>query len=126
VEESGLSHRLRFYAGDFLQDALPTADVLVLGRILHNWDRSAKKMLLKKAYKALPAGGALIVYERLIDDDRRVNAPALLASLNMVIMTAGGFDFTGADCVGWMREAGFHDIRLEPLSGEISMIVGLK
>ena len=126
VEEHGLSHRLRFYAGDFFADLLPAADVLVLGRVLHNWDLAVKRMLLTKAYAALPAGGALIVYERLIDDERRVNAAGLLASLNMLIMTAGGFDFTGADCVTWMREAGFRDPRIELLAGEQSMVVGVK
>jgi hypothetical protein len=126
VREHNLSHRLRFYAGDFLQDPLPSADVLVFGRVLHNWDLATKRMLLKKAYDALPAGGALIVYERLIDDKRRVNAAALLASVNMVIMTAGGFDFTGADCIGWMREAGFRDMRVELLTSEYSMVVGTK
>jgi O-methyltransferase domain len=83
-------------------------------------------MLLKKAYDALPDGGALIVYERLIDDERRTNAAALLASVNMVIVTAGGFDFTGADCTGWMLEVGLHDVRVEPLAGEMSMVIGLK
>lgn len=126
VREHGLSQRLQFFPGDFLQDRFPTADVLVLGRVLHNWDLVTKKMLLKKAHEALPSGGALIVYERLIDDDRRLNAPALLASLNMLIMTAGGFDFTGADCMGWLHEAGFHDVRMEPLTNEISMIIGHK
>jgi O-methyltransferase domain/Dimerisation domain len=126
ARDHGLCDRLRFYAGDFLQDPLPSADVLVLGRVLHNWDLVTKRMLLKKAYDALPAGGALIVYERLIDDERRVNAAALLASVNMVIMTAGGFDFTGADCIGWMREAGFRDMRVEPLTSEHSMVVGMK
>jgi SAM-dependent methyltransferase len=126
VREHGLSQRLQFFPGDFLQDRLPTADVLVLGRVLHNWDLVTKKMLLMKAHEALPSGGALIVYERLIDDDRRLNAPALLASLNMLIMTAGGFDFTGADCLGWLHEAGFHDVRMELLANEISMIIGHK
>ncbi len=126
VRQHELSARLRFFPGDFLQEQFPAADVLVLGRILHNWDLTTKKMLLKKAYQALPAGGALIVYERLIDDERRVNAAALLASLNMLIMTAGGFDFTGADCVEWMRETGFRDTRLAPLTGEFSMVIGIK
>ncbi len=126
VREHGLSHRLRFFPGDFLQDRLPGADVVVFGRILHNWDLVTKRMLLKKAYEVLPAGGALIVYERLIDDQRRTNAAALLASLNMLIMTAGGFDFTGADCVGWMRETGFRDMRVEPLASDQSMVVGIK
>jgi len=126
VREGGGSDRLRFYPGDFLQDPLPAAEVLVMGRVLHNWDLATKKMLLTKAYAALPVGGALVVYERLIDDERRVNASGLLASLNMLVMTAGGFDFTGADCVGWMREAGFSNMRVEPLTGGQSMVVGTK
>src|SRR5207302_6496043 len=126
VQQHGLSDRLRFHPGSFLDDPLPAADVVVLGRILHNWDLTTKPMLLKKAYEALPAGGALIVYERLIDDKRRINAPALLASLNMLIMTAGGFDFTGADCLGWMCDVGFHGTRTEQLTSEISMVLGIK
>jgi hypothetical protein len=126
VREYSLSRRLRFFAGDFLRDPLPNADVLVFGRILHNWDLPTKNMLLRKAYEALPAGGALIVYERLIDDERRRNAAALLASLNMLIMTAGGFDFTGADCADWLCDAGFRKLRTEPLTSEISMVAGVK
>jgi hypothetical protein len=126
MQEHGLSSRLRFYPGDFFQDPLPTADVLVMGRVLHNWDLATKTMLLKKAYDALPAGGALIVYERLIDDERRVNATSLLSSLNMLIMTEGGFEFTAADCIGWMHEIGFRDIRVEPLTSDQSMIIGMK
>lgn len=83
-------------------------------------------MLLDKAYEVLPSGGAVIVYERLIDDERRVGTHALLASLNMALMTAGGFDFTAADCIGWMREAGFHDMSAEPLGTQHAMIVGIK
>jgi len=126
VRAHGLSERLQFIAGDFLRDPLPAADVLVFGRVLHNWDLATKQMLLSKAYEALPKGGAVIVYERLIDDERRSNAAALLASLNMLILTAGGFDFTGADCISWMRDAGFGDIWVKNLISEISMIVGRK
>jgi hypothetical protein len=122
----GVADRVRFLPGDFLSNPLPSAQVLIFGRVLHNWDLATKKTLLQKAYGALPARGAVIVYERLIDDDRRVNAAALLASLNMLIMTAGGFDFTAAECMGWMAEAGFHSMRTEPLTTEQSMIVGLK
>jgi hypothetical protein len=126
VAQAGLSDRLTFHAGDFFTDPLPTADVLVMGRILHDWDLDEKRMLLDKAYAALPDGGALIVYESLIDDDRRVNADGLLMSLNMLIETPGGFDFTGADCQGWMRDAGFRDTRMEPLVAGQSMVVGIK
>jgi hypothetical protein len=126
VQSHGLKDRLRFFPGDFLIDVLPAADVLVMGRVLHNWDLPTKKVLLRKAHDALTPQGALIVYERLIDDERRTNAAGLLSSLNMLLMRTGGFDFTGADCVGWMREAGFRDIRVEPLTSDQSMVVGIK
>jgi hypothetical protein len=126
VQKHELSNRLRFYPGDFLKDPLPEADVLVMGRVLHNWDLATKKTLLGKAHAALASGGALIIYERLIDDDRRVNATGLLSSLNMLIMTEGGFDFSGVECAGWMKESGFRDIRVQPLTYEQSMIVGTK
>ncbi|MGJ0506820.1 MAG: methyltransferase [Methylocystis sp.] len=126
VAANELAGRLRFYPGDFFADALPRADVLIMGHILHDWDLDQKRTLLKKAHEALPAGGALIVYEALIDDDRRENAFGLLMSLNMLIETAGGFDYTGADCQGWMREAGFSETRVEHLVGPDYMVVGIK
>jgi hypothetical protein len=126
VNEHGLSDRLSFCPGDFLSDPLPNADVLVMGRVLHNWNLATKMMLLRKAYDALPIDGALIVYERMIDDERRSSTFGLLASVNMLIMTTGGFDFTGADCICWMSKAGFGDIRVEPLADGMSMVVATK
>jgi hypothetical protein len=126
VGQFGLGERLRFTGGDFFADPLPTADVLVMGHILHDWGLDEKKLLLKKAYDALPDGGALIVYEALIDDDRRSNAFGLLMSLNMLIETPGGFDYTGADCQAWMQEAGFRESYVEHLVGPDSMVVGIK
>ena len=126
VARHGLRERLRFYPGDFFNDPLPSADVLVMGHILHDWDMDEKRRLLRKAFEALPEGGALIVYEALIDDDRRENTFGLLMSLNMLIETPGGFDYTGADCSGWMREAGFRETRVEHLAGPDSMVIGIK
>jgi cyclopropane fatty-acyl-phospholipid synthase-like methyltransferase len=83
-------------------------------------------MLLAKAYSALPKGGVLIVHETLIPEDRRSSAAGMLASLNMLLWTAGGFDFTGSQCAEWMREAGFNTIQIEPLGTEQSMVIGKK
>ena len=126
VAAHGLSDRLGFQPGDFFKDPMPRADVLVMGHILHDWDLEQKRVLLAKAYEALPEGGALIVYEALIDDERRENTLGLLMSLNMLIETPGGFDYTGADCRRWMREAGFRETRVEHLVGPDSMVVGIK
>ena len=108
VASLGLSERLTFAPGRLLhRRRCPRADVVVMGHILHDWDLSRRRCCIVKAYDALPKGGALVVYESIIDDDRSKNAFGLLMSLNMLIETPGGFDYTGADCAGWMKEAGF-------------------
>ena len=126
VAENGLASRVRFYSGSFFSDPLPKADVVTMGHILHDWDLEEKKLLIGRAYEALPEGGAFIVYDALIDDERRTNAFGLMMSLNMLIETPGGFDYTGADCCGWMREAGFRETRVQHLSGPDSMVIGIR
>ena len=125
VQSFGLGQRLSFYPGDFFKDSLPSADVIIMGYILHDWGLEEKRQLIAKAYAALPKGGALIVWEAIIDDQRQQNTFSLLMSLNMLIETQVGFDFTGADCSGWMRDAGFNETRVEPLCGPNSMVVGI-
>jgi hypothetical protein len=100
VATHGLADRLHFYPGDFFADPLPPADVLVRGDIL--------------------------VYESIIDDDRRANTSGLLMNVNMLIETQQGSDYTGVDCRSWMADIGFRDSYLEPLTGPDSMVVGLK
>ena len=126
VERNKLSDRVSFRSGSFFTDALPKADVVLMGHILHDWNLEQKKMLLAKAHAALPPGGAVIVYDAIIDDDRSQNAFGLMMSLNMLIETEGGFDYTGADCIGWMKEAGFRETRVEHLVGPDSMVIGVK
>jgi len=126
VAKLQLEDRLKFVAGDFFAQPLPQADVVMMGHILHDWDLTQKQQLIQKAYEAVPVGGALVVYESIIDDDRSKNAFGLLMSLNMLIETPGGFDYTGADCMAWMKAAGFKKAYVEHLVGPDSMVVGIK
>jgi hypothetical protein len=126
VGANGLTDRLRFVGGDFFTDAFPEADVITFGHILHNWDLDQKKLLLRRAFEALPPGGSVIVYDSLIDDDRSDNTFALLMSLTMLSVTEGGFGYTAADCEGWLAEAGFTGITTEHVAGPDSIVVGVK
>jgi precorrin-6B methylase 2 len=126
VRSQELSDRLKFAGGDMFDSRLPQTDVIVMGHILHDWGLEKKRELIAKAFETLPSGGALVIYESIIDDDRRQNAFGLLMSLNMLIETREGFDFTGADCQQWMRDAGFAKTRVEHLTGPDSMVVGVK
>lgn len=126
VAKAGVSERLMFTSGDFFNQQLPKADVVLMGHILHDWDLPTKRMLIAKAYDALPSGGALVVYDAIIDDDRRQNTFGLLMSLNMLIETHGGYDYSGDECAGWMRQAGFGTISVHHLAGPDSMVVAIK
>jgi hypothetical protein len=126
VQKHGLTERMKFFGGDFLANPLPEADVLVMGRILHNWDLPTRELLLRKAYQALTWGGALIVYDPLIDVSRSEDPHGLLSSLNMLIETSAGSEYTGAECSDWMQRAGFSEIRIESLDDLHSAVMGTK
>ena len=126
VRSFGLEARLKFHPGDFFRDPMPQADVLVMGHILHDWNLQEKHLLLQKAYAALPKRGALIVYDAMIDDGRCRNVAGLLMSLNMLIETRGGFDYTPSDCRGWMNATGFRNTTVVPLTATESMVIATK
>jgi SAM-dependent methyltransferase len=115
VAELGLAGEIAFHVGDFFTDPLPEADVLVLGRVLHDWNVTQRRKLLAKAYQAVRPGGAVVVYDAMIDDDRRTRRDALLLSLNMLLYSAGGGEYTFRELSGWLRESGF----IEPVAHPI-------
>ncbi len=81
--------RIGFTAGDFFERELPGADLFAVGRILHDWSEDKIRILLRKVYDRLPEGGALLIAEKLLDDDKTAPVPAHMQSLNMLICTEG-------------------------------------
>ena len=126
IDAAGMADRITVVSGDFFEDDLPQGDVVTMGNILHDWNLEKKKILIRKAYAALPEGGALIAIENLIDDARRENAFGLLMSLNMLIEFGDAFDYTGADFREWCTEAGFQRFEIIPLTGPTSAAVAYK
>jgi hypothetical protein len=126
IRERGVDGQVQAEVIDFFKDEFPKADVITMGMILHDWNLAHKKMLIAKAYRALPEGGALVAIENLIDDERRKNAFGLLMSLNMLIEFGDAFDFTGAEFTQWCREAGFRRTEILPLAGPASAAIAYK
>lgn len=126
IKNMNLQNRVTIESGDFFTDDFPKADVITMGNILHDWGKTDKKMLIRKAYGALPKGGALVVIENIIDDNRSENAFGLLMSLNMLIETSEGYDFSEADFSELAKEAGFGEISIMPLTGPTSAAIAIK
>ena len=121
-----LQDRVKANSGDFFKDQFPEADIVTMGNILHDWDEETKLMLIQKAYDALPDGGAFVVIENIIDNERKNNVFGLMMSLNMLIETGTGFDFTFDDFNKWTKIIGFKSTTLLPLAGPTSAAIAYK
>jgi len=126
IAEAGLSDRVTVASGDFFRDPLPKADIITMGMILHDWNLDRKMHLIRAAYEALPANGALVSIEALIDDARRENVFGLLMSLNMLIEFGDAFDYSAADFRQWCTGVGFRRFEVLPLSGPNSAAIAYK
>lgn len=126
IKNAGLQDRIEAIAGDFVAGPLPDADVICLGNIMHNWDIPTRKMLIGKAFAALPVGGAFLGMEHFIDDDRRTELDSMLMSLNMLIETQSGSEMTKSEFEGYCREAGFNRVEFRHVSGGTSVGIAWK
>lgn len=126
IDNYQLGEQISVVAGNFFTDHFPQADVITMGNILHDWNLETKKMLIGKAYEALHDDGVLIVIENIIDDQRKKNTFGLLMSLNMLVETAGGFDYTAADFHNWATAAGFARVEALHLVGPSSALIAYK
>ncbi|WP_083913989.1 methyltransferase [Nocardia concava] len=123
IGELGLKDRIEFRPGDFFTDPLPSAEVLIFGHVLHNWPVARRRQLIEAAYAALPDGGTIAIYDPVIDP-ARPSPSALLASLNMLVWSSGGSEYTVAEAETWLRDAGFVDIAAAPLGPTSTLITG--
>jgi hypothetical protein len=127
VESFGLDDRLRFAAGDFFKDPLPTADVLSFGHVFHGQSTEGRRDLVGKARDALSHGGALIVYDAMTGPGRSRNRfHSLLSSLNIMLETRDGYESTTSDCADMLRASGFGGVKVRHLIGPTVMVYGFK
>lgn len=126
IKKFKVDDRVRAISGDFFERDFPKADVIVMGNILHDWGMDKKQVLIKKAYEALRENGALVVIENIIDDGRNSNIFGMTMSLNMLIETQNGFDYTLSDYELWTTKAGFDRVELLPLAGPSSAAIAYK
>ena len=126
IEKFQLTNQVKTVNGNFFTDDFPKADIVVMGNILHDWGEETKLMLMKKAYDAIPENGVFVAIENVIDDERNKNVFGMMMSLNMLIETGTGFDYTFADFNKWAKQVGFKSTTIIPLVGPASAVVAYK
>jgi acetylserotonin O-methyltransferase len=109
-------------AGDFFTDPLPEADLYSLGRILHDWSDEKIHRLLAKIQAALPAGGGLLIAEKLLRPD---DVSAHMQSLNMLIGTEGR-ERSAAEYEALLRPAGFSKVESRVTGAYLDAVLGIK
>jgi acetylserotonin N-methyltransferase len=125
VERSPYASRVELIAGDFFLDPLPEADLFAFGRILHDWSEEKVRFLLKKVWERLPSGGALLIAEKLLDDDKSGPMPALMQSLGMLVCTEGK-ERNLTEYTALLRQAGFDQIEGRVTSAPLDAILAVK
>jgi acetylserotonin O-methyltransferase len=124
IAEAGLANRIGTVDGDFFKDDLPDADIYGFGRILHDWSDEQVRFLLKKTYDSLPAGGAVMICEHILNERKDGPATALLQSMNMLVV-AEGRERSATEYEALVREAGFSSFQLQVTGGPVdAMLAG--
>jgi len=130
IEHAGLTQRVQTVGGDFFSDAVypPGHDAILLSMIMHDWSEADDRRILRKCYAALPSSGAVVICELLVNDAKSGPAPAALMSLNMLIETTGGRNYTADEYRAWLRDIGFRRLRTVPLAaaGANGVVIGYK
>ena len=125
VQRAGLMDRIDLIAGDFFKDPLPEADLFSLGRIVHDWSEEKIRKLLKKIYDRLPRGGALLIAERLLNEDKTGPIGALTQSLSMLVCTEGK-ERTLAEYAALLHEAGFSGVQGHKTGAPLDAVLATK
>jgi O-methyltransferase domain/Dimerisation domain len=127
VAQYGLTGRVHFHGGSFFEPSavLPSTDIAVLGHVLHDWDAEQRGFLVKKAYEALNPGGVLLVYDRMLEPGPSY-VENLVISLDMLLVTDGGSEYTAAELVGHAEAAGFESSTIQSLGEYDTLVVAQK
>jgi acetylserotonin N-methyltransferase len=125
VGASPAADRIEIVAGDFFIDALPEGDIYAVGRILHDWTEPKVLALLGRIFDRLPSGGALLIAEKLIADDRRGPRWAQMQSLNMLVCTEGK-ERSLSEYQALLERVGFSDVQASTTPSPLDAVLAMK
>ncbi|MER5256813.1 methyltransferase [Streptomyces sp. NPDC002855] len=119
---AGAGDKVAFQGGDFFEEPLPETDVVIMGRILHNWSEDERLRLLRRAFDALRPGGTLLVFDQLTDESRQHSRESSLASLDQLLFSESGSEYTFGELSGWLGACGFRAPSVQLMDGGPEML----
>ncbi len=125
VAKSPAFERIEVVPGDFFEDELPEADLYYVGRILHDWTEGKIGRLLARIYKRLPRDGALLIGEKLLEEDGVGPLAANMQSLNMLIVTEGR-ERSLSEYAGLLHRAGFGEVEGRRTGAHLDAVLAVK
>ena len=130
VREAGLDGRIAMHGGNFFTDPQFPAghDIVLFSMIMHDWDEQQDRELLRKCYQTLPSGGIVVICELLVNDEKTGPPAAALMSLNMLVETEGGRNYTPSEYRGWLEATGFRNVEVKwfEAAGANGVVIGHK
>jgi len=128
IVENGLADRLRAVRGNCFVDPFPRdVDCILFAHFLTIWSEEKNRILLKKAYEALPPGGAAIVFNMMQRDDETGPLSAAWGSPYFLTLATGeGMLYTWSEYRTWMQEAGFKTVLTTALVRDHGLVIGIK
>ncbi|MBU2550259.1 MAG: hypothetical protein KKB20_17755 [Proteobacteria bacterium] len=128
IGKHGLSDRISTRPGDFVRDDLPSgADVISIIGNFHGTTREEAPAVVRKAAAALAPGGALIISDHMLNDEKTGPIESALFNLFFVASSTRGYIKTPAEVAGFMQRAGLENIEVgEFIPGSVTRVVGRK
>jgi len=128
AKDMDVADRVTYQVGDIVTSDYGdnTFDIAIISHFLQSFDPNTIKIILRKVYRSLVPGGALVIHEFVPDEERASKSFSLLFAVYMFLVTPGGGTYTFSEFSHWLKKAGFNRLSLHDLTGPTSLIIGYK
>ncbi|HTQ35536.1 MAG TPA: methyltransferase [Steroidobacteraceae bacterium] len=126
IAAAGVGARVKTHAANMFTQAWPGGhDVHFFSNIFHDWSDDTCRLLARKSFEALPAGGQILLHEILLDDDGCGPLAAAAFSLLMLLGTRGR-QYSLMELREFLEPAGFVDIEAARTGGGYYSLVSAR